>query len=127
MRGTVAWRGSSFGSCPAECRPFYSHSKIASPFRGGLLFVDFVESSLTIAVSGVVAGLVGYFFGMRTARRQRLHEIKQRTYVEMLTPIQELVEIFGWIHDFRTLDFADDDKFVGHLIRLVVPPFSLAD
>jgi hypothetical protein len=75
----------------------------------------------------VLAGLVGYYAGLRTVRKQRLHEIKQRIYVEMLAPIQELVEIFGWIHEFRTLNLEDDEKFVGHLIRLIVPSFSLAD
>lgn len=95
--------------------------------EGIVVVVDLVVSLATIAVSGIVAGLVGYFFGLRTARKQRLHEIKQRAYVEMLPPIQELIEIIGWIHDFRGLNLADDDQFVGHLVRLIAAPFALGD
>ena len=61
------------------------------------------------------------------ARRQRRHEIRERTYSVIVPLIQDLIEMIGWVHHSQELDLADDEHIAGHLVRLVVGAFAIGD
>ena len=81
---------------------------------------------LTLAAT-FIGGVIVYFAALGTARRQRRHEVRERTYSVIVPLIQDLIDMIGWIHDSQELDLADDEHIAGHLVRLVVGAFAIGD
>lgn len=88
----------------------------------------------TLAIALLSGGLltllgtfIGYALSLRTARKQRLHEIKQETYGRMFPIIEESIFIMGDVQELQGLDFSRDEEFKGYLARLFRPLFILGD
>ena len=75
----------------------------------------------------LLGAIAGYALSLRTARKQRLHEIKQEAYGRMFPMIEESIYVMGGIHELQGLDFPNDEDFKGYLTRLFRPLFALGD
>src|SRR5438034_10435719 len=85
---------------------------------------------LTLAISGLLAlsaVYVGYRLSLRTARKQRLYQIRQEAYGRMFPIIEESVYLMGQILDFQDMTFPEDEDFKGYVGRLLGPLFVLGD
>ena len=91
---------------------------------------DGLELAIVIVSGGALAllgAIAGYLLSLRTARKQRLHEVKQEAYGRMFPIIEESVFLMGQIHELQELSFPRDEEFKGYLARLFAPLFALGD
>ncbi len=89
------------------------------------MVLDIITLAAVAGASAVLGAVVGGLLALRVARRQRLHEAKQRAYEKFLPQIQESISVLGAMHEVTTLDLNDDERFVGNAVSLVGQLFSL--